>query len=100
MIRDDYGAKTYRIDIEIVEIRGTGACNFGHKIGDKLNFPRDWGKICPWLFHSVFPLINVLRFGGKLPWEPNSDVAWVCCPDPHNSVVVKIHRSELEPYYE
>ncbi|MHA2273319.1 MAG: hypothetical protein ACXACI_15780, partial [Candidatus Hodarchaeales archaeon] len=55
--------KRHDIKLEIVE----GGCP-RHKLGSKLVYPRDRGKMCTWLLASAFGMLNVLRFGGTLPW--------------------------------
>ena len=81
-----------KITIEIVDILEAGTCNYGHKIGEKFDYPEERGKICSAAFHSIYPYISGLRFGACYPWEENKDEITVCCPDYKNPVVFKIKR--------
>lgn len=93
----------YTIEFEIVE---SGGCAY-HKTGDRLKYPEDRGIMCPWLLDSASGMINVLRFGGTLPWkyegtpyekeiDPDGiTTEFVRCPDPTSSgVVLKIIRKK------
>jgi len=82
------------IEIEIVEIQGRGTCYYGHKVGDKFKWPEDMGKLCPHAVYTVYPGVDVLRFGGTYPWEDDPDTAHLCCPDPNNPVVFELRRSK------
>ena len=71
------------IKITLVEQKGAHPCHRGHKIGDTFDFDRDRGKICP---HVLFPMIDILRYGGKLKSE------LYCCPDVETINVFKIEK--------
>ena len=71
------------IKITLVEQKGAHPCHRGHKIGD---FDRDRGKICPMAMHVLFPMIDILRYGGKLKSE------LYCCPDVETINVFKIEK--------
>ena len=126
----------YTIDIEIYEgkggelkkdssgeviypedIVGEGICAWmyrgdgerSYKVGDTFRWPRDAGKICPWLMDSMSGIIHTLRFGGKLGWQyPNTpyEKVWnkngitteyIRCVDPSASgIVVKIIRTAIK----
>ena len=86
--------------------RGDGQQSY--QVGRKFNWPEDAGKICPWLLGSMHSVIDVLRFGGKLPWQypetpyekqMNSSgvtTEFVRCIDPTASgIVVKIIRTKI-----
>ncbi len=97
-----YGnAPDYSIEIEVVEGEEANC----HKTGDKFEYPKDRGIICPWLLGSVEGMIRVLEFGGTLPWnykgtpyekeiDPDGiTTEFVRCPDPTAAgIVVKITR--------
>ena len=74
------------IKITLVEQKGTHPCHRGHKIGDTFDFDRDRGKICPMAMHVLFPMIDILRYGGKLKSE------LYCCPDVETITVFKIEK--------
>lgn len=94
----------YKIDIEIYEARKDTWC---HKKGDKFQYPRDMGKICPWLMGSMRDFIRILEFGATLPWmykdtpyekviDPNGvTTEYVRCPDPTANLVAKITRTRV-----
>ncbi len=94
----------YRIDIEIFEAPAASRC---HKRGDKFEYPKDAGRICPWLLASMHDFIRILEFGGTLPWkyegtpyekviDPNGvTTEFVRCPDPTANLVAKIIRTRL-----
>jgi len=86
--------------------RGDGCTSYQQ--GQKFVYPDDSDKLCSWLLHSIFPIVQTLRFGGNLPWEyagtkyekemdPDSvTTEFVRCIDPTNSgIVVKIIRTKL-----
>jgi len=89
----------YEFEIEIVE----GQCG-PHKTGQKLKYPDEKGKICPWLMDSMSGAVRVLEYGGTLPWmytgtpyekviDPDGlTTEFIRCPDPSRVVVAKISR--------
>jgi uncharacterized repeat protein (TIGR04076 family) len=94
----------YKIDIEIYEARPDSWC---HKKGDKFAYPRDMGKICPWLLGSMHDFIILLQKGVTLPWKYENTAyekvidpegvttEFVRCPDPTANLVAKITRTRL-----
>ncbi|MCX6552621.1 MAG: TIGR04076 family protein [Acidobacteria bacterium] len=94
----------YAIEIDIVEAEGT--CP-NHKAGQKIAYPADAGKICPWLMDSMSGAIRVLEYGGTLQWlykgtpyekviDPNGlTTEFIRCPDPSRAVVAKISRRRV-----
>ena len=74
------------IKITLVEQKGAHPCHRGHKIGDTFDFDRDRGKTCPMAMHVLFPMIDILRYGGKLKSE------LYCCPDVETINVFKIEK--------
>lgn len=94
--------KKYEIDIEIYEAREDTWC---HKKGDKFEYPKDMGKICPWLMASMHDFIRILQHGATLPWkyegtayekviDPDGvTTEYVRCPDPTANLVAKITRT-------
>lgn len=96
--------RQYAIEIEVVE---AGEC-VSHQVGEKFEYPKDQGKLCPWLLDSMGGMIRVLWYGGTLPWSyeetpyhKESDpggvtTEYVRCPDPTPAgIVVKITRTRL-----
>ena len=94
--------RKYKIDIEIYEAREDSWC---HKKGDKFEYPKDIGKICPWLLSSMHDFLRLLQNGVTLPWKyentPYEKVIdpegvtteYVRCPDPTADFVAKITRT-------
>ena len=82
------------IKIEVVKILEAGKCNYGHKVGDKFDYPEEKGKLCSTAWHTLFPYLTGLQFGASFPWEEDTDSITICCPDYKNPVVFKITRTE------
>ena len=74
-----------------------------HRLGSTYTYPRDAGKLCPWLLAAANPMIQVLRQDGRLGWSYkntpyekiiNKDgvtTEYVRCPDPTSTgIVLKI----------
>lgn len=80
------------VDIEVVEIGGSGVCSAGLAVGDRwvVDSPFVPAHICMWAWASILPMLTPLRFGGALPWEPEESNARVCCLDPDNPVVFRL----------
>lgn len=93
----------YAFEIDIVE----GACG-PHQAGQKIKYPDEAGKICPWLMDSMSGAIRVLEYGGTMPWlykgtpyekviDPNGlTTEFIRCPDPSRVVVAKISRRRVQ----
>lgn len=82
----------YRVKGTIKGVKG--ACNAGHKVGDVINLSgRNTGGMCGYLYHSVFPYLMMLQFGGGFPaaWG-NPDVIEIDCMDKKNCVTVELER--------
>ena len=70
-----------------------GTCDAGHKVGDEFVFGQTLpAGLCSWAFGGLFPLAEILDFGGTLPWETDPDRAMCACPDPANPVVFELRR--------
>lgn len=77
-----------KIKITIVEQKGNCPCHRRHKVGDTFDFDNDRGKLCPLAYHVLFPMIDILRYGGKLKNDT------FCCPDVNTINVFKIEKIE------
>ncbi len=75
-----------RIKITLVEQKGTYPCHRGHNVGDSFDFDTERGKLCPLAMHVLFPMIDILRYGGEL--KNNC----FCCPDVDTINVFKIEK--------
>lgn len=60
-------AKRLKIKITLVDKVGKDYCHRGHKIGDSWDYDKDRGNLCPLVMHTLFPMIDILRYGGELP---------------------------------
>jgi uncharacterized repeat protein (TIGR04076 family) len=85
-----------KIEITIKKILEKGECPLGHEVGEKFSWPDDMGKMCPHAVYTVYPAVDVLRFGGTFPWEDDPNVATLCCADANNPVVFEIRRIKAE----
>ena len=68
-----------KIKITIVDQKGECPCH---------DFDTERGKLCPMASHVLFPMIDILRYGGQL----KSDT--FCCPDVDTINVFKIEKIE------
>ena len=94
--------RKYKIDIEIYEARKDTWC---HKKGDQFKYPKDMGKICPWLLSAMHDVIILLNRGVTLGWtykgtpyekviDPDGiTTEFIRCPDPTADLVAKITRT-------
>ncbi len=70
-----------------------GSCAFGLKVGQQFDVSRATPEgLCPAAFHSAYPAIFALMFGGELPWEAEKGTAHVACPDAANPLTMEIRR--------
>lgn len=82
-----------KIKIEVTDCRGKHGCHRGHKVGEVFDFDEDRGKICPMAMHCAFPYIDILRYGGKIPGQPEG-TAEFCCSD---ADTIMVFRAEIVP---
>ena len=84
-------AKQYEVKIKL--IRNDSPCHYGLKIGDEWEFdyspPAD---ICSFAFNSIYPFAVVMKTGGTFPWQQDTDVLTVACPDPEVHNIFEIRR--------
>ncbi len=91
-------ANPEKVVLKIVSVKGT--CSAGHFVGQEFDLSKDFmlgvsgnpKALCPAAFHTIFPSWRVLRHGGEFPWEKESDVTTVACPDPLNPVIIELRR--------
>lgn len=81
-----------KIRITLVEQKGTMGCHRGHKVGDSYDFDTERGNLCPMAMHVAFPYVDILRYGGKLPSQPEGVIKF-SCPD---ADVLNIFKIEVE----
>ncbi len=86
---------TKKIIVEVIESRGHG-CDQGFKLGDVFELKEHTHSFCSLAYSSIYPVAQVMRYGGRFPWEPEKDVQIMGCPDPYNTIVFKISAVEDE----
>ncbi len=82
-----------KIKITVVDRLGPRGCHRGHKPGDTFDFDTQRGEICPMAMHIAFPYIDILRYGGTIPGQPEGEAIF-CCSDVDTINVFKIERVE------
>ena len=53
-----------KIRITVVDQKGNCPCHRAHQVGDVFDYDQDRGKLCPLAMHVLFPMIDILRYGG------------------------------------
>ncbi len=86
-------AKRLKIKITLVDKVGKDYCHRGHKIGDSWDYDNDRGNLCPLVMHTLFPMIDILRYGGELPISSKTGDSRFCCPD---ADVINIFKIAIE----
>ena len=84
-----------KIKITLIDRKGSCPCHRGHKIGDNFDFDTQRGNLCPMAQHVAFPYIDILRYGGSIPHQPEG-TAIFCCPDVETINVFKIEKEKIE----
>ena len=86
----------FKITIEVVDILGSGECSMDQKIGQKYNYPKDRGKMCPSSFCLLYPWILVMQSGGTFSFFGNDgNSVELGCTDHLHQVVYRITREEI-----
>ena len=85
--------KKPKITLTLVDRKGAGFCHRGHKIGDSFDFDTERGKLCPMAMHVAFPFVDILRYGGSPPAQPDGSILF-CCPDVDVINVFKIEAKD------
>jgi uncharacterized repeat protein (TIGR04076 family) len=87
-------AESYDVAIKVISQKGN--CHSGHKVGDEWVMRSHNHKtppdICLFAFNSLYPLAQVLMYGGSFPWSTNPDVTSIACIDEDNPVVFELRR--------
>lgn len=89
------GKMAKKIILEVIEVRGNG-CDEGLKLGDKFELEENRHSFCNAAYNIIYPIAQVMRYGGRFPWETDKDVQIVGCPDPYNTVVFRITAKEMK----
>jgi uncharacterized repeat protein (TIGR04076 family) len=90
--KEDFMPRRPKIKITLVDKIGPGGCHRGHKVGDSWDYDTERGYLCPLAMHVLFPMIDILRYGGDLPISREGDARF-CCPD---ADVINVFRIEKE----
>ena len=85
-----------KIKLTVIEKKGPGNCHYKHRVGDVFDFDTQRGALCPMALHAGFPYIDILRYGGYVPGEKNSDTCTFCCPDANVINIFKVERVRKE----
>jgi uncharacterized repeat protein (TIGR04076 family) len=81
----------FRVMAKIVS--RNGICE-NHKVGDEFEIgEKTPPNVCSWAYHSIFPFVQVLCYGGSFPWARDPSKAAIACPDPENSAVFELRRT-------
>jgi len=80
-----------KVKITLTDQKGEKPCHRGHKIGDSFDFDTERGMLCPMAMHVGFLYIDILRYGGSLPNQPQG-CAVFACPDVDT---LNVFRAEL-----
>ena len=83
--------KRPKIKITITDRRGDMGCHRGHHVGQVFDYDNDRGELCPMAMHCAFPYIDILRYGGALPNQPEG-TAEFCCSD---ADVIMVFKAEV-----
>jgi len=78
--------------IRATVVQTNGNCKKNHRSGDIFDVScYDAGGMCGFFYHAIFSNLQTFEFGGRMPWWPDGFVM-LNCPDPHNTVTIKIER--------
>lgn len=78
-----------KIKAEVIGLKNS--CNAGHRVGDSFEVScYDCGGMCGFLYHTIFPTLNVMQFEGSYPW--GTEEAVIHCPDSYNQLTIKLTR--------
>lgn len=84
----------YKVIAEVISVKGD--CSAGHQVGEWFEIScYNPGGLCGFFYHSIFPTLATLQFGGSMPWWEGEEVI-VQCPDPENLVEIRLKRQKRE----
>ena len=84
-----------KIRLTLIERKGPHGCHRGHRVGDCFDFDTQRGELCPMAMHVAFPYIDILRYGGAIPGQPEG-TATFCCPDVDTINVFRVEAARPE----
>ena len=82
-----------KIKLTVIDRLGPRGCHRGHKVGDSFDFDTERGCVCPMAMHVAFPYIDILRYGGSIPGQPEGTAVFAC-PDVETLNVFRIEKAE------
>ena len=80
-----------RIRLTLIDRKGTHGCHRGHRVGNSFDFDTQRGELCPMAMHVAFSYVDILRYGGSIPGQPEGTAVF-CCPDADVINVFKIEK--------
>ena len=80
-----------RIRLTLIDRKGPHGCHRGHRVGDTFDFDTQRGELCPMAMHVAFLYVDILRYGGSIPGQPEGTAVF-CCPDADVINVFKIEK--------
>lgn len=86
--------KDPKLRITVLSVKGS--CRLGHKAGDVIETPGDLTppNFCGFAYHSMYPVIKTIIYGGKVPYARENGMVPAGCPDEMNKVVFGISKIE------
>ena len=82
-----------KIKLTVIDRLGPKGCHRGHKAGDSFDFDTERGCVCPMAMHVAFPYIDILRYGGSIPGQPDGTAVFAC-PDVETLNVFRVEKVE------
>jgi len=83
-----------KIQASIIKVKGH--CSVNHMVGESFEIScYKSGGLCGFFFNNIFSNLQTFQFGGKMPWW-QGDVIELNCPDPHNTVTMRLERSKIQ----
>ena len=82
-----------KIKLTVIDRLGPKGCHRGHKVGDSFDFDTERGCVCPMAMPVAFPYIDILRYGGSIPGQPEGTAVFAC-PDVETLNVFRIEKVE------
>jgi uncharacterized repeat protein (TIGR04076 family) len=81
-----------KIIVKVVGLKGN--CNAGHKVGDEFEVtPYTASNLCGAAYHSIYPYIVTMTYGGKTPWQENPNImSGLACPDGFNLLTMELKK--------
>lgn len=84
----------FKRDIRIKVKASKGNCMMGYKEADEwvIDSHTVPEGFCAHAFYVLYPWIQTLRMGGKIPWGDDPDIITIPCIDEKDQVIFEIKR--------